>query len=83
MADLLIKQRTREKVGKGQSYNKQLYPTKIVRGDRIFITAYTEGISSSILGYIEDDLAPSIKSTSIDSSKNGLMWISEMENTPH
>lgn len=53
-------------------YNKQLYPTKIVRGDRIFITAYTEGISSSILGYIEDDLAPSIKSTSIDSSKK---WI--------
>ncbi len=53
-------------------YNNSLYPTKIIRGDGKFITAYTRGTSSSILGYIEDDLVPNIKSTSVDSSKK---WI--------
>jgi len=55
------------------SYENSLYPTKIIRGDGKFITANTQGIANSILGYImEDGPFTTIKSTSIDSSKK---WI--------
>lgn len=54
-------------------YDNKLYPTKIIRGDGKFITAYTQGTSNRILGYImEDDPFSAIRSTSIDSSKK---WI--------
>lgn len=53
-------------------YDNKLYPTKIIHGDGKFITAYTQGTSNSILGYIMEDGAFGIKPTSIDSSKK---WI--------
>lgn len=55
-------------------YDNKLYPTKIIHGDGKFITAYTQGTSNSILGYImeNEDSFVGIKSTSIDSSKK---WI--------
>ena len=53
-------------------YDNKLYPTKIIHGDGKFITANTQGIANSILGYIMEDGAFGIKPTSIDSSKK---WI--------
>ena len=63
----------RGKTWESSGYNNELYPTKIIHGDGKFITAYTQGSSNSILGYImEDILSPSIRATSIDPSKK---WI--------